>query len=79
MKWACSFERVPQVFGNVDIEIVGVDIVIEHVWAANVVDMMELADDVENPREGVRVRLELDSTPQDDQQFDIDGTGARDT
>eukprot|EP00966_Prymnesium_polylepis_P244075 5644676-Prymnesium_polylepis.1 len=57
-----------QVFGTVELDIAGKDIVVEHVWAANVLSMDE------GPR-GVRIKIELDNTPQDDQQFDIDGTG----
>jgi len=57
-----------QVFGTIELEIVGTDIVVEHIWAANVLDMNE------GPTR-VAVKLELDNTPQDDQQFDIDGTG----
>ena len=63
-----------QVFGNVEIEIVGDDIVVEHVWAASVVEMSNFeAEGTRKP--GVRIKVELDNTPQDDQQFDIDGTG----
>jgi len=58
-----------QVFGTVELDILGTDIVVEHVWAANVLSMHESA-------QGVRVKIELDNTPQDDQQFDIDGTGS---
>jgi len=60
-----------QVFGNVELEIVGEDIEVEHVWAANVVEMAPLDDG----REGVRIKVELENKGQDDQQFDIDGTG----
>ena len=60
-----------QVFGHVEIEIVGEDIEVEHVWAANVIELEPLDDG----REGVRIKVELDNQAQDDQQFDIDGTG----
>ena len=60
-----------QVFGTVELDIFGEDIVIEHVWAANVVEMEPLDGD----KPGMHVKVELDNTPQDDQQFDIDGTG----
>jgi hypothetical protein len=63
-----------QVFGNVEVEIVGDDIVVEHVWAASVVEMSEF-EAVGNRKPGVRVKVELDNTAQDDQQFDIDGLG----
>jgi hypothetical protein len=60
------------VFGKVEFEIVGEDIVVEHVWAANVLDIQDFDDGV---HKGSRVKIELENTPQDDQQFDIDGTG----
>ena len=63
-----------QVFGNVEVEIVGDDIVVEHVWAASVVEMGDFEPEG-NRKGGVRVKVELDNTPQDDQQFDIDGIG----
>ena len=62
-----------QVFGTVELDVMGSDIVVEHVWAANVLGMSSLGNS--GPHGGVRVKIELDMLPQDDQQFDIDGTG----
>ena len=62
-----------QVFGQVELDVMGEDIVVEHVWAANVLGMSSLGS--AGPHAGTRVKIELDMTAQDDQQFDIDGTG----
>ena len=62
-----------QVFGHIELDVMGEDIVIEHVWAASVLNMNSLGNS--GPHGGVRVKLELDMQAQDDQQLDIDGTG----
>jgi len=62
-----------QVFGQVELDVMGQDIVVEHVWAASVTGMNSLGHS--GPHGGVRVKLELDMQAQDDQQLDIDGTG----
>ena len=62
-----------QVFGEVELDIMGQNVEVEHVWAASVVSMSTLGST--GPHGGVRVKLELDMQPQDDQQFDIDGVG----
>ena len=59
-----------------EIDIIGQDIVVEHVWAADVLEIKQIGGRLGNVgHHGVRVLVELGSTPQDDQQLDIDGTG----
>ena len=76
-KWDYRIKVDPwRLFGQVELDLIGDEIVVEHVWAADVLEIKQIGGRLGNVgHHGVRIRIELGSQPQDDQQFDIDGTG----